>query len=155
MHACLVTQSCPTLCDPMNCSLPGSSVHGVLQARMLEWVAILSSRGSSPNRVQTQVSYIPGRFFTNSATRETPHIYPYIYTLLSCVQLFVTPWTAALQASLSFTISWSLFKLTSIALTMPYNHLIICHPVLFLPRIFPRVFSKELALHIRYNNITI
>ena len=43
----LVTQSCPTLCDPMDCSLPGSSVHGILQARILEWVAFLFSRGSS------------------------------------------------------------------------------------------------------------
>jgi len=47
MIACLHAQSCPTLCDPMNCSLPGSSVHGIFQARILEWVAISSSRGSS------------------------------------------------------------------------------------------------------------
>ena len=44
---CLITQSCLTLCDPMNCSLPGSSIHGILQARILEWVAMPSSRGSS------------------------------------------------------------------------------------------------------------
>ena len=44
MHACSVTQSCPTLCDPMDCSLPGSSVCGIFQARMLEWVAIFSPR---------------------------------------------------------------------------------------------------------------
>ena len=47
---CLVVQSCPTLCDPMNCSLPGSSVHGILQARILEWVAMPSFRGSSQSR---------------------------------------------------------------------------------------------------------
>ena len=47
MLLCLVIQSCPTLCDPMDCSLPGSSVHGILQAKILEWVAIPSSRGSS------------------------------------------------------------------------------------------------------------
>ena len=52
---CLVAQSCPTLCDPMDCSLPGSSVHGILQARILEWFAISSSRGSSQLRDQTQV----------------------------------------------------------------------------------------------------
>ena len=46
----IVVQSCPTLCDPMNCSLPGSSVRGILQARILEWVAMLSSRGSSQPR---------------------------------------------------------------------------------------------------------
>ena len=56
-------QLCPTLCDPMNYSLPGSSVHGILQARILEWVSMPSSRGSSWPRDQTCVSYIEGRFF--------------------------------------------------------------------------------------------
>ena len=51
-------QSCPTLCNPMDCSLPGSSVHGILQAKILEWVAMLSSRGSSQPRDQTHVSYV-------------------------------------------------------------------------------------------------
>ena len=60
-----VTQSCPTLCDPMDCSPPGSSVHGILQARILEWVAISFSRGSSQPRNRTQVSSIAGRFLTN------------------------------------------------------------------------------------------
>ena len=58
-----VTQSCPTLCDPMDCSLPGFSVHGIFQARILEWVAISFSRGSSPLRDQTQVSHISGTCF--------------------------------------------------------------------------------------------
>ena len=53
-----------TLWDPMDCSLPGSSVHRILQARILEWVAIPFSRGSSQPRDQTQVSHIAGRFFT-------------------------------------------------------------------------------------------
>ena len=65
-----VAQSCPTLCDPMDCSPPGSSVHGILQARVLEWVAISFSRGSSRPRDQTWVSSIAGRCFTVSATRE-------------------------------------------------------------------------------------
>ena len=65
-----VTQSCPTLCDPVDCSLPGSSVHGILQARTLEWVAISFSRGSSWPRDQTQVSRIGGRCFNLWATRE-------------------------------------------------------------------------------------
>ena len=56
----LVTQSWPALCDPMDCSLPGSSVHGILQARILEWVAISFSRGSSRPRDQTWVSWIAG-----------------------------------------------------------------------------------------------
>ena len=66
----LVSQLCPTLCDPMDCSLPGSSVHGILQARILEWVAIPSPRKSSLPRDQTWVSCIAGRFFTIWATRE-------------------------------------------------------------------------------------
>ena len=57
-------QSCPSLCDPIGGSLPCSSVHGILQARMLEWVAIPFSRGSSQSRDQTKVSRTAGRFFT-------------------------------------------------------------------------------------------
>ena len=62
-------QSCLTLCDPMDCSLPSSSVHGILQARILEWVAIPFSRESSWPRERTQVSWIVGIFFTVWATR--------------------------------------------------------------------------------------
>ena len=58
-------QSCPTLCDPMDCSPPGSSVHGIIQTRKLAWVAMPSSRGSSQPRDRTQVSRITGRFFTS------------------------------------------------------------------------------------------
>ena len=58
-------QSCPTLCDPMDCSPPGSSVQGILQARILEWVAISFSRGSYQPRDEIQVSHISGRPFTN------------------------------------------------------------------------------------------
>ena len=65
-----VTQLCPTLWDPMSCSPPGSSVHGILQARILEWVAIPFSRRSSQSRDRTQVSCIVGGFFTNWAIRE-------------------------------------------------------------------------------------
>ena len=64
-----VTQSCPTLCDPMDCSLLGSSVHGILQERILEWFVISFSRESSQPRNRTLVSYIAGRFFTNWAMR--------------------------------------------------------------------------------------
>ena len=72
--------------------------------------------------------------------------------LLSHVQLFVTPWTAACQASLSITNSQSLIKLMSIKSVMPSNHLILCHPLLLLLSIFPsiRVFSSESVLHIRW-----
>ena len=63
-------QFCPTLCYPMDCSLSGSSVHGIFQARLLEWIAISFSRGSSQPRNWTQVSHTAGRFFTVWATRQ-------------------------------------------------------------------------------------
>ena len=68
-----VSQSCPTLCDPTDCSLPGSSVHGIFQARILEWVAISFSRGSSPPRDWNRVSRIVGRRFTIWATWGAPY----------------------------------------------------------------------------------
>ena len=77
-----------------------------------------------------------------------------VVQLLGHVQLFATPWSAACQASLSFTISQSLLKLTSILSVMPSSHLILYHPLLLWPSIFPstRVFSNELALRIRWPN---
>ena len=60
---CLVAQSCPTLCDPMDCIPPGSSVHGISQVRILEWVATSFSRGSSPPRDQPVSPTLAGRFF--------------------------------------------------------------------------------------------
>ena len=74
--------------------------------------------------------------------------------MLSHVRLFVTPWTAARQASLSITNARSLLTFMSIELVMPSNHLIICHPLLLLPPIFPsiRVFANESALHIWWPN---
>ena len=71
MHAKSL-QSCLTLCEPMDCGLPGSSVHGILQARILEWGAILFSKGSSRPRDRTWVSCIAGTFFTIWAIRESP-----------------------------------------------------------------------------------
>ena len=65
-----VAQLCPTLCDPMDCSLPGSSVHGIFQAIVLEWIAISFSRGSSQPRDRTQISRIVDRHLTIWATRE-------------------------------------------------------------------------------------
>ena len=77
---------------------------------------------------------------------------PLLLFSLSHVQLFATPWTAACQASLSITISWNLLKLMSIESVMPSSHLILCHPLLLLPSIFPniRVFSNKSALCIRW-----
>ena len=71
---------------------------------------------------------------------------------LSCVWIFVTPWTAARQASMSFTNYWALLKLMSTESVMPSNYLILCHPLLLLPSVLPniRVFSNESVLHIRW-----
>ena len=71
---------------------------------------------------------------------------------LSCVRLFATPWTAARQPSLSFTVSQSLLKFMSIESVIPSNHLILCHPLLLLPSVFPsiRVFSSESTVCVRW-----
>ena len=70
VHSYVFSCFCPTLCHPMDCSLPGASVHGIFQARILAWVAIPSSRGSSWPRDQIQFSCTAGRFFTVWATKE-------------------------------------------------------------------------------------
>ena len=123
-----VAQSCPTLRDPMDCSLPGSSIHGIFQARVLEWGAIAFSR--STVTVLFNKPSVPEFSSVQSPTS---------------VRLYATPWTAACQASLSITNFQSLLKLMSIELVMLSNHLILCHPLLPLPSILPsiRVFSNE------------
>ena len=68
----LVTQSCPALCNPMDCSPPGSSVFGILEAKIMEWVAVQFSRASSQPRDWPRVSCIAGRFITVRVTREAP-----------------------------------------------------------------------------------
>ena len=70
--------------------------------------------------------------------------------MLSHIRHFATPWTAAYQASLSITNSWSLLKLMFTESVMPSNHLILCHPLFLLPSIFPRVFSNQSVLRIRW-----
>ena len=82
----------------------------------------------------------------------TPHFSNVVVQSLGYFLFFVTPWTAARQASLSLTISWSLLKLVSIESVMPSNHLILCRPFLLLPSIFPSItiFSNESALCIRW-----
>ena len=69
----LVAQSCLTLCDPMDCSPPGSSVHGISQARILEWVVLPFIRGPSQCRDQTQVSHIADGFFYHLSHQGSPH----------------------------------------------------------------------------------
>ena len=94
-----------------------------------------------------QAYYVSGIFMGTGDQRSIV-----VFQSLSRVWLFVTPWTAALQASLSFTISQTLLKLKSIELVMPSNHLTLSHPLLLLPSILPsiRVFSNEWALCIRW-----
>ena len=87
INACIVVQSCPALCDPTDCSPPGFSLHGILQARILEWIASLSSRGSSQPRDWTWVSYIAGRRFTLWATREAFSQKPYEMVILGMILL--------------------------------------------------------------------
>ena len=104
----LVTQSCPTMCNLMDCpSPPGSSVHGIPQARILEWVAIYFSRGSSQPRNQTQVSYIAGGVFTTWITRDSP----FTFTSLNHSKILI----------LSFTCSWGLDYLMVSFLAKPLN----------------------------------
>ena len=83
MLCVLSLQLCSTVCNPMDCSQPSSSVHGICQARILDWVAISSSRGSSPSRDHRGISFgscIAGRFFTTEPLRK-PHIQAYVHIL--------------------------------------------------------------------------
>ena len=85
-----VTQSCPTLCNPMDCSLPGSSVHGIFQTKILEWVAIAFTRRSSWPRDWTWVSHIVGRRFTVWATGKS-------FLIWGCWQFSWFPWSPSLH----------------------------------------------------------
>ena len=141
-----------SLCDPMDCSPPGSSVHGISKARILEWVAIRFSRGSFWPRYWTQVSCIAGRFFTNWATREAQSVlllFSHSVVSDSCDPMDCsTPGFPVLLCLLGIA------QTQPIESMMPYNHFILCCPLLLLPSVFPsiRVFSNELALHIRWLN---
>ena len=154
---CLVAKSCLTLCDPLDLQLTRLLCPWDFpDKRILEWVAIFFSRGSSQPRDWTHLPALAGRFFTTEPPGKPKVSYQSVQSL-SCVRLFATPWTAACQASLSITNCQSLPKLTSIELVMPSNHLVLCHPLLLLPSIFPsiRVFSNESALHIRWPSIRV
>ena len=97
-----VVQSCLTLCNPVDCSLPGSSVHGIFQARILEWVAISFSRGSSWPRDWTWVSHTVGRLFTIWATREDPEFAktpPLDWWCHPTISFFIIPSPPALNLS--------------------------------------------------------
>ena len=115
-------QSCLTLCDLLDCNPPGSSIHDIFQSRIWEWVVI---SGDLPNPGIKVVSLafpaLAGRFFTTEPLVQ-------FSSGLSRVRLFVTPWTAARQASLSITNSQNLLKLMSIKSVMPSSHFILCRP---------------------------
>ena len=106
---CSVAQSCPTLCNPMYCGLPGSSVPGILQARILEWVAISFSRGSSGPRDPTHVSCICRQVFFTTEPLGKPHTVYQDSFLLN-----VLHWIPAVYGSLSLNVSvWSTHFLSS------------------------------------------
>ena len=156
--------SMPKIMEP---NLPGTSAWvsassppgTVVQAcSCLDWVGVSMQRGSGSKYTHALVSWYKAwwRTFPPWAGRTiVTHwgLEPFqSVQLLSHVWLFANSWTAAPQVSLSITNSWSLLKLMSIESVMPSNHLILCHPFLLLPSIFPsiRVFSSELVLHMRW-----
>ena len=159
-----VAQSCPILCDPMNHSMPGLPVHHQLlefTQTHAHWVSdAITSWQIDGETMETVTDFI---FLGSKITadgdcshelKETYSLGEKLWPTFSSVQwlshvwLFVTPWNAACQASLSITTSQSLLRLMSIKLVMPSNHLILCRPLLLLPLIFPsiRVFSNESVL---------
>ena len=121
-----------------------SSHHSVLCAT---WIHVSIATLFYPN-TETQCKELPGSLGSYSWLS----LIVVVVELLHCVQLLATPCTTAHQASLSFTISWSLFKVMSIESVMPSNHLMLCRPFFLLPSVFPSiwVFSNESAFHIRW-----
>ena len=143
-------QSCLTLWGPMDCCLPGSSVHGILQARILKWVAMSSSGGSFPPRGRNCISCsscIAGGFFTTEPPGKPLYV---AFQSLSHVRL-CDPMECS---TTDFPVHHQLPELAQThahKLVMPSNHLILCHPLL-LPSVFPSisVFSSESAFRIRW-----
>ena len=141
-----IAQLCSILCDHMDWSPLDCSVRRICQARILEWVAKLLLQGIFPTQ-----GLKPGVLHCRQILYCLNYQFSSVQSL-SCVWLFVTLWTEACQPSPSITISRSLLKLMAIELVMPSNYLILCHPLLLLPSIFPsiRVFSNESVLCIRW-----
>ena len=121
----------------MDCSPPGSSVHGISQARKLEWVAFPSPGDLPDPGITSASSALAGRFFTAEPPGNCRDMNFVVVQSLSHVQVFATPQTrSTTPAFLCFTISWSLLKLMSIELVKPSNHLILCHPFSFCLQFF-------------------
>ena len=132
-----------------------------LNTTEVTWLYLSKHKNTSKHGLETLIKCLS--LLKSTSAKHTP---PYLHTLfclflqlnvavvqsLSRIWLFVTPWTAAHQACLSFTISWSLLKPMSMESVMPSNHLILCHLLLLLPSVFSsiRVFSNESALPIRW-----
>ena len=143
---CLVSKSCLNLCDPWTVAHQAPLSMGFPRKEYWSGLpGILPTQGLNSHLV------LGRRFFTTEPHGKPGPLISSVQSLTH-VELFATPWIAACQDSLSITNSQSLRKLMSIELVMPSNHLILCHPVLLLPSIFPsiRVFSKESVLHIRW-----
>ena len=118
----LIVQSCPILCNPRDCR-PGSSVHGILQPKILKWVAMPSSRGSSDPGIKPRVSYIASRFFTIWATRKAkPHLSLILCPNVSGLRLKGTGKVSGGQAQLRVDegLMWRLFGLLWL-LSWPQN----------------------------------
>ena len=165
-----VTQSCPTLSDPMDDSLPGSSIHGIFQARVLEWGAILLLNPYTEFLIPNILFFFSSHSLCLNISSYVSWPFGFVFIQVFCLfyvllnidsfccccsvaqsyLILCTSMDCRLQASLSFTIAHSLLKLMSVKSVTPSNHLILCHPLL-LPSIFPgiRVFSNKSVLHIR------
>ena len=141
MHAVLVAQSCQTLCNPMDCSLPGSSVHAISQARILEWVAIPFSQDSSSPEIN------PGSPALQADSSLSEPSWWWCSVTKSC-PTFCLPVNYSMP---DFSVLHSFPEFAQTHVMMPSSHLILCHPLLLLPSVFAsiRVFSKESALCIR------
>ena len=118
-----VAQSCLTLCSPMDCSLSGSAIHGIFQARVLEWIAISFSRGSSRPVNWTQVSRIAGRRFTVWATREAlAYLFPYWFAYL----IIYLHWHAAVDSHYLLKILCFLKSTTILPSSEIFEYIYVC-----------------------------
>ena len=141
MHAVLVAQSCQTLCNPMDCSLPGSSVHAISQARILEWVPIPFFQDSSSPGINSGSPALQA-----DSSLSEPSCWWWSVTK-SC-PTFCLPVNYSMP---DFSVLHYFPEFAQTHVMMPSRHLILCHPLLLLPSVFAsiRVFSKESALCIR------
>ena len=168
LHACSVTQLYPTLCDPMDCSLPGSSVHGIFHARILKWVAISSSKESSQPRDWTCISCISciaGEFFTPEPLGKPTYMLYIVLFIHVCAYMCISMCICCSVTKSYLNLcdpvdcsppgipvlhhTQSLIKLMSIESVMPSNHLILCCPHLLLPTTYKFYMETKMSLEKR------